>query len=200
MEKNISGKQQQGGAFSSFKLFWLRCLLISVWVMLGIPAAGYPYYFYEKEETRTPNEIRRAEIADLYAGYKRLQFQNAKEVTVAEALKSLKNKKTILVDVRTQKEQDVSQIPFAVTQKDFEQDKDKYLGYVIINYCTIGSRSGRYTKKLMKEGYKAYNLIGGILLWAHEGQPLVRDNKATKKLHVYQEKWSLAPEGYEAVY
>lgn len=106
----------------------------------------------------------------------------------------------VLVDVREQKEIDVSIIPGAITQAEFEKNKEQYKGKLIVPYCTIGLRSTLYTNKLMKEGFKAKNLKGGVLSYAHEGKSFIKDGKETKKVHVYGEAWNLLPKTYEGIF
>jgi hypothetical protein len=68
---------------------------------------------------------------------------------------------------------------------------------LIVVYCTIGVRSGRYTKKLIRKGFDAHNLAGGVLAWAHSGGEFVdlKGNR-TDTVHVYGEEWDLLPPGY----
>ena len=165
-----------------------------------IPPAAQAYVFYERKDDRTPEEIRRDEILEMYSDYKKRFFNSVQDLTVDEALEFLRNKKTILVDNRTKQERQVSMIPLAMDEDTFERQQAKYKDYAIIVYCTIGERSGRYVRKLEKQGFQAYNLIGGILMWVHQGQPVVDVSGPTKRVHVYGERWNILPEDFEAVY
>ena len=92
-------------------------------------------------------------------------------------------------------------IPGAVSKEEFERDKSQYKGHVVIPYCTIGYRSGKYAEKLSGQGWDARNLRGSILAWTHAGRPLVdADGNDTKRVHVYGKKWDLAAEGYEGAW
>jgi len=175
------------------------CLAVVLSGMM-LPTVAQAYVFYEKEETRTPAEIRRDEILDMYEGYKKLFFRNVKELTVAEALQMLRGKKTVVVDVRENKEREVSMLPLSMGKQDFERQKAKYKDYEVIVYSTIGKRGGIYAKHLEKEGFQAYNLVGGLLMWVQEGQLIVDTTGPTKRVHVYDKKWDILPEDFEPLY
>ncbi|MCK5551872.1 MAG: rhodanese-like domain-containing protein, partial [Deltaproteobacteria bacterium] len=98
------------------------------------------------------------------------------------------------------REQEVSMLPGAITSEEFEGNMEKYQDKTIVVYCTIGNRSGHYTKHLIEKGIRAYNLRGSILAWIHAGQRLVSDGEETRRVHVYGRKWNLAPKEYEAVW
>ena len=106
----------------------------------------------------------------------------------------------VLVDTRTEKEQQVSMLPGAIRQQDFLRDKAKYKQHFIISYCTIGERSSQFSRELSRHGFRAANLRGSILAWAHAGY-LVYDpeGKRTSRVHVYGPKWDLLPDGYVGV-
>ena len=80
-------------------------------------------------------------------------------------------------------------------------------GRIVIPYCTIGYRSGHYTRDLQSRelGLTVRNLAGSILAWTHAGGPLVAPGAAgaagqaeeTRRLHVYGAAWDLAPRAYE---
>lgn len=120
----------------------------------------------------------------------------------AQQLKEWQAKKDeiIVVDVRTKVERKPSMIDGAISKEEFEKNKSRYKGKMVIPYCTIGYRSAKYTQELVKQGYKARNLRGSILLWMHENGKLVDANgKATKQVHVYGKAWDLAPDGYTSI-
>ena len=108
---------------------------------------------------------------------------------------------TVLVDVRTEKEQKVSRLPGAISRKVFEANRAAYKEKTIVSYCTIGARSTKYTLSLLKSGHKAFNLKESILGWANRNLPLVTpEGKETKKVHVYEEAWNLLPTDYQGVW
>ncbi|NOY70819.1 MAG: rhodanese-like domain-containing protein [Gammaproteobacteria bacterium] len=136
----------------------------------------------------------------LYFGYVSDEaLKNTPEIRVSELL-LLSESQRVLVDVREKNEIQVSIIPGALTQQQFEQNIKKYQDTIVVVYCTIGYRSGRYVNRLRKKNIDAYNLAGGVLAWAHAGQFFSHNGQKSKKVHVYGEQWNLLPSGYEAVY
>lgn len=104
----------------------------------------------------------------------------------------------ILVDARTAEEQEVSMIKGAITQKEFESRAEEFRSKKVVVYCTVGYRSGMYTKELREKGFDAYNLRGGILLWTHHGGELIHNETKTNRIHVYGSMWNLAPRSWDA--
>ena len=105
----------------------------------------------------------------------------------------------VVVDVRSDKEVNVSVIPGAITKAQFEKDADKYRGKVIIPYCTVGGRSGAYAKQLAAKGVKVKNYEGSILKWIDAGLPLVTlDGQPTNRVHTYSDRYRI-PAKYEQV-
>jgi rhodanese-related sulfurtransferase len=129
------------------------------------------------------------------------QFPDVPEVSADELIKIMKEEDVILVDNREKEERAVSMIPGAISVREFEEDPEKYVRGIVVVYCTIGDRSGHYTKKLRKQKIDAHNLEGGVLSWAHAGGTFVdSQGDATNMVHVYGPKWNLLPEGYEPVW
>ena len=106
----------------------------------------------------------------------------------------------MLVDVRSDDEREVSTLPGAISQKEFEKDPDRFAGREVVTYCTIGYRSGRFTEKLVQKGWDAHNLRGSIVAWTHVGGGLDQGGTPTRRVHVYGRTWNLVAEGYEAVW
>ncbi|MDM4015235.1 rhodanese-like domain-containing protein [Roseiconus lacunae] len=65
----------------------------------------------------------------------------------------------VVVDVRSDKEVNVSIIPGAITKVAFERNKSRYKDKLIIPCCTVGSRSGADAKQLAKSG-SLFPIIG----------------------------------------
>jgi|GEM_PF-495132 len=123
------------------------------------------------------------------------------DITVDDFLSLKEEDGVVLVDNRMPEERAVSMIPGAITDDEFESDREEYKDAVIVVYCTIGVRSGRYAKKLVRRGYNAFNLAGGVLAWAHTGGGFVDPHgDRTDRVHVYGEEWSLLPPGYSPVW
>ena len=135
----------------------------------------------------------------MYEDYKK-KFPAVKDITPKEALALTESTKVVFVDSRGSKEQKVSMLPGAVTEKAFKKNLEQHKDHVVIGYCTISYRSGKLARKLRKKGIAMLNLKGGMLAWVHEGAKVYDANGETKRVHVYSKKWNYLPEGYEAVW
>ncbi len=140
-----------------------------------------------------------AEVQRRYGGIKLLRFHGQPEISVAEWLARPKERPAVLVDVREPHERRVSMLPGAITKEEFERNSFRYRSWVVVPYCTIGVRSGIYTKTLRDQGFEAQNLAGSALAWAHAGLPFEAAGKATRRVHVFNAGWNLLPRGYEPV-
>ena len=139
----------------------------------------------------------RVQIADLFTKYQR-SFPEIKTMTFAD-IEKLSSDKYLLVDVREEKEINVSMIEGAVTKAEFDSDKNSHKDKLIIPYCTVGYRSGKFAQTL-KADFKVANLAGGILAWVHDGGKVFDGDHETKNVHVYDKKWDLIPKSYKAEY
>ncbi|MGE3975323.1 MAG: rhodanese-like domain-containing protein [Bdellovibrionales bacterium] len=106
----------------------------------------------------------------------------------------------IIVDVREPKERNVSFIKNSISKSEFSHQKDNYKNKKVLVYCTIGYRSGSFASDLKKDGFDAYNLKGGVLLWIQSGRGLINKIGETKSVHVYGQKWNLVPPGWHAIW
>lgn len=138
-------------------------------------------------------------VYEMYEDYKE-SFPEVQDITPKEAMELMQSEKVIFVDTRESREQEVSMLPNAVTEKDFKKEPEQYRDKVIIGYCTISYRSGKLAKELRKKGITMRNLKGGMLAWVHEGGKIYDANGETKRVHVYKKKWDYVPKGYEAVW
>jgi rhodanese-related sulfurtransferase len=101
-----------------------------------------------------------------------------KRVDVAEFDKLRADKKTVILDVRTEKEFKEGHIPGAVNidvrAADFDQKMaglDKTKTYLV--HCGSGVRSGMACKKLEGAGFKElYDLAPGFKGWEKAGKPV----------------------------
>jgi rhodanese-related sulfurtransferase len=104
--------------------------------------------------------------------------------------------KIVIFDARELKEFNVSHIPGAnyVGFDNFDMDKvkAKFKKEVkIVVYCSVGYRSGKIAMLLSEQGYRAFNLFGGIFDWNNKGHDLVdTKEKKTSKIHGYNKNWS----------
>ncbi len=149
-----------------------------------------------KEITGRDNYVR---VMAMYGDYK-TEFPDVPEVLVEELVEKQKNQNVVLVDNRDSDEIEVSMIPGAITGEEFLSNVEDYNDdSIVIAYCTIGSRSGLFAKRL--QGKKVYNLRGGVLAWAHAGKTFIdSQGKQTIRVHVYGPQWDLLPEGYKAIW
>ena len=111
----------------------------------------------------------------------------------------------VVVDVRTKEERDISMIPSAIAVDEFEallkSDPDKYKEALIVPYCTVGYRSGKYATALIENhGLKNVRNGEGIILWTYGETVLVKKEQGAvqtvKALHTFGSAWDLAAEGY----
>jgi len=142
---------------------------------------------------------KRQKIDYMYAGYKK-QFPEVRDISPQKVMALRSEGKTVLIDIREPREQQVSMLPGAITEKEFLNDPTKYKDAVKIAYCTISYRSGKFAQKLQKKGIIVYNLKGGMLAWVHAGGNVFNQNGETHRIHVYGRKWDLGPKGYRAVW
>ena len=105
------------------------------------------------------------------------QTNEAKDITVENLQVVLENEDNVqLLDVRTPQEwaEGVIKDPIKIdiTGDDFEgkvlEKLDKSQPVYI--YCRSGGRSKKATELLAKKGYKAYNVLGGILEWEEKNK------------------------------
>jgi sodium/bile acid cotransporter 7 len=115
-------------------------------------------------------------------------------------MRLLQEGKALFVDVREEKEQKVSMLPSAVTEKEFLKDPGRFIDHTLIGYCTISYRSGKLAESLKSWGITLLNLKGGLLAWVHAGGRVYDRNGETTRIHVYGREWDLGPKRYEAVW
>jgi sodium/bile acid cotransporter 7 len=123
-----------------------------------------------------------------------------KSITNLLPEESDKLEQVLFVDAREDYEQDVSMISGAITLEEFNKEQNSYRDRNIVVYCTIGYRSGLYTKKLVSKGFSAFNLKGGVLLWSHNKRAFVKGGNSTQKVHVYGKQWDLLESSYKSIY
>jgi rhodanese-related sulfurtransferase len=142
---------------------------------------------------------KRDKIEAMYQSYKK-DFPGVPDIQISDAMRLLQEGKALFIDVREEKEQQVSMLPGAVTEKQFLKNPEKYRDRTLIGYCTISYRSGKLAEKLNAQGITLLNLKGGLLAWVHAGGKVYDQSGETKRIHVYGKKWNLGPVGYEAVW
>ena len=145
------------------------------------------------------DEDKRQKIDETYNGYKK-QFPKVWDLSAQKAMDLTADRKTVLIDIREPREQQISMLPGAITEKEFVDNPAKYKDAVKIAYCTISYRSGKFAQKLQEIGIPVYNLKGGILAWVHAGGKVYDQNGETHRIHVYGRKWNLGPKTYQTVW
>ncbi|GIN90339.1 hypothetical protein J22TS1_13900 [Siminovitchia terrae] len=122
---------------------------------------------------RFSEEIDRAELDKIWAQIRQGTFDKEevkmKEISAKEVEQKLdQGEKLNIIDVREADEVAAGKIPEAihiplglVELKISELDKSKE--YIMV--CRSGGRSGRATQFLESHGYKAMNMVGGMLDW-----------------------------------
>ncbi len=135
----------------------------------------------------------------LYADYKKY-FPAVQDIATLEAMKQLDSGGVVFVDTRKPEEMAISMIPGAVGQDEFSQHPERFAGKTVIVYCTISKRSGLFARDQAHLGIDIVNLQGGILAWILEGGPVCdAQGNPTRRVHVYGDKWDLAPSGWDSV-
>ena len=141
---------------------------------------------------------KKERVYRMYAGYKK-DFPDVGDMMPTDAIALASKGAVVFVDVRKRSEMKVSTLPGAITRKEFINHPDKYLGKPVVVYCTISYRSGVFARQMAEKGIEVYNLTGGILAWVLEGGRVYSTNGETSQIHVYSNKWNLAPADYEVV-
>jgi sodium/bile acid cotransporter 7 len=142
---------------------------------------------------------KRQKIEKMYVDYQKA-FPEIPDMDPRQAMRLVKERKIVFIDVRESKEQLVSMLPEAVTAEAYLENPDKYKAHLKIAYCTIAYRSGKFAQKLKDRGITILNLRGGILAWVHDGGKVYGKHGQTNRIHVYGRKWDLVPNDYEAVW
>lgn len=139
---------------------------------------------------------KKAAVYRLYESYQH-EFPSAKSISAQQALDLQRQGRVVFVDVRKPAEMEISMLPSAVPAKDYSLSQDRFKGKIVVAYCTIGYRSGMFAEKMAEQGATVLNLEGGILAWLWAGGKLHdAGGRTVKRVHVYAEKWDLAPVGY----
>ena len=146
------------------------------------------------------NAGKQEQIMTMYRKYAE-EFPQVEGITAAK-LQQLQRqgKQVILVDVRSPEEITVSFIPGAISTAEFERNLKQYRNYLIIGYCTIGYRSGKYAQQLQQKGIRMLNLEGSLLAWSHAQGKLVNSRGNTNKVHVFNSQWQLTARNYQPVW
>lgn len=177
------------------KLLRKQSLIIVAWILVfSVTVLGC-----QNTEIHS-DAAKRQKIMAMYRNYAQ-EFPLIEGISVEELQRLQRQAKNIvIVDVRSPKEQAISQIPGAITVEEFESDLKQYAQNTVIAYCTIGYRSGRYAEKWRQQGVKILNLEGSLLAWSHIQGKLIDANGMTNKVHVFGRQWQLTGQNYQPVW
>ncbi len=128
-------------------------------------------------------------------------FPDVPTVDAGEVARRIDDGSAVLVDVREPHERAVSTLPGAISSDEFEKRSAEFTGRQVVTYCTVGYRSSKYARALMRKGWDVSNFEGSILAWTHAGGTLVdSEGEETRRVHVFGPDWNLAADGYEPVW
>jgi len=119
-----------------------------------------------------------AVLVMLIGGEIRQRLSGTSELGPGEATRMLNHDDAIMVDMRSDKEYSEGHIVNAMHVPSPENlaRLDKYRNRPVIVYCSSGSSSAAFCRKLRKQGFTSvYNLKGGILGWQKAELPLARN-------------------------
>ena len=127
----------------------------------------------------------------------RRKFPNAPLLTVPELkvwLDDTARARPILIDVRSRREFDESQLPGARNAETLSAALSLLEGRSkdtpIVVYCSVGYRSGAIAEALIQRGYlQTRNLEGSLFEWANSGLPVHQGTRLTSKVHPYNASW-----------
>ncbi len=133
-----------------------------------------------------------ANLVKRYEASLRQRFPDVATIS-PQALAEL-GKDVLLLDVRSPEEHNVSRIAGAVRAEHDAIAQLRRMGIErsrrIVVYCSVGLRSARLVRILVREGFThVLNLEGGIFRWANEGKALVNNKGPTRVCHPYDVFW-----------
>ncbi len=152
------------------------------------------------------DEARRRDRIEALVGELRADYPDVKTIAAAALMGALASEPAakdgfVLVDVRTDREREVSTLPGAISRDLFESRIAEFAGRTVVAYCTIGARSSSYARRMAGRGVEVLNLEGSVLAWTHLGGEFEdADGAATRRVHVSGRRWNLVARGYEAVW
>lgn len=156
--------------------------------------------FSKKRRLKSLQE-RKEFVEKKFLEFKEEDFPETSDISVKQFVQMRKKKERyVLIDLRSDKERDVSIIPGTVTPKDFEENASRYADHTAVAFCTAGYRSGLYKKELQERNLPALNLVGGVIAWALDGQKFQDQVGESRRVHVFNKIWNLLPDKYDAIW
>ncbi len=135
----LNNKEKSQNQPPTFSARWM-CISIAVLLFLNTPAAA--------DELDT-----KATIKNMYEQYRK-EFAPLKEMSARKAIEHyLAGDDIVFIDVREPEERGVSTLPHALSVEDYLAADDAYEDHIILAYCTIGYRSGLFTKSSLDWGH-----------------------------------------------
>ena len=115
-------------------------------------------------------ELEKMQLVDSRYETYRTDFPGIAEIEVTRGRKLLaEGEKVVFIDTRRPEERAVSTLPGAISEEAYLASRETYRDHLKIAYCTIGYRSGMFSRDMAQRGDTIYNLRGGILDWARNG-------------------------------
>ncbi len=167
---------------SSNNLLHLVLLQVSiVGLVASVSAAGLEGPSFSREQIAL--EAFKLEVQKSYAEVRHLpiaDFRNS-------------NLPSLLLDVRSAQEYQVSRIPGAIWVSDNDQLlrlAEDHGDQLLVLYCSVGARSSQAARHLIQAGYmQVANLAGSIFEWSNSGYSLENDAGTTTEVHPYNAFW-----------
>jgi len=150
-------------------------------------------------DTNLSDEEKKTIVYGMYDNYKKHDFPGVQDIHPQQALKLLQAQKIMFVDTRNQSEMDISMLPDSLPKTVFLKHPEKYKDKIIVAYCTISYRSGKFAQEMQKRNFPVKNLAGGLLAWVLEGGKVYNRAGETNRIHVYGKKWDYPAKGYQSV-
>jgi rhodanese-related sulfurtransferase len=145
------------------------------------------------------DEEKKTIVYEMYRNYKKHDFSVVQDIHPKQAMDLLKDKRIIFIDTRKDTEMDISMLPDSISKTTFLKNPEKYKDKIIVAYCTISYRSGKFAKEMQQKNIPIQNLVGGLLAWVLEGGKVYDQAGETKRIHVYGKKWDYPANGYKSV-
>lgn len=124
----------------------------------------------------------------------RNRFPAVEHVDTAGVRRLLRNRRVVIVDVRSPREFAVSHLVQArsapLNARLIDRLADVPKERHIVLYCSVGYRSAEAAHRLVAAGYpNVHNYLGSIFAWANAGLPLVNQGGSTSKVHPFDSDW-----------
>lgn len=123
----------------------------------------------------------------------RQEFPDVRQISIEEYEKSYASR-SLLVDVREEREFAVSHLPGAVHSQDPADIAARFRASgeeALVLYCSVGYRSSRMARRVqpLVDG-PVYDLEGSIFAWANSGRPVFRGDERVDVVHPYHARWA----------